>query len=115
MSDHVTIHLISDAFRRDHHVPASETFMVVHHQGQAAEVLGTDEDLPRCLTPDAWARDAAVHRGVPYVDPVDIGFALSHATARWYGYDLADDDDSWVPNPYADLPPIVVRTPVGAR
>lgn len=115
MSDCVTIHLITAAFRRDHQVPESETFIVVHHQGDAADVLGTDEDVER-IDPTHWARDLAAQRGVPFVEPAEsVGFGFDRDAGRWYAYDLEEmaAGDRAVLNRHAA--PILLRATVGAR
>jgi hypothetical protein len=118
MTDHVTIHLITAVFRRDHHVPESETFMVVHHQGDAADVLGTDEDVLH-IDPTHWARDLAAHRGVPFVEPADrVAFSFDQTAGRWYAYDLnemAADGRDVLNRHAADIAPFLLRSRVGAR
>lgn len=99
MSDYLTIRLITAAFRRDFpQTPASETFMVVHHQGDGAEICGTDEDCgtdtkaPECLDPIHWAQDIAAQRGVEFIAPGNIGFAYNRSTHRWYAFEQEETE-----------------------
>jgi hypothetical protein len=98
---YVRINPISNADRAAHSIPRTETFAVTLSTG---EVVATDEDVPRGVNPEKYARRIAANRGADYIGCGGLLFVLND---RGWTSDYEDQDDGDIHNPHADLLPVI--------
>lgn len=108
MDGFVTIILINAALRKRHpELPGSETFLVIHRDGDTFTAWGSDEHRPDCLDPYHWAQKIAAYIRVEYREP-DANVAFYMHDGVWRACDVSEmADDGKQVGPAWDSVPVV--------